>query len=130
MKQISFLLLAFFMLSCGADVGHYSKTDTVRIPRVNFRIVLPTKVISGDYIDSIVMIDSSKYEFKDVLKTSGGHWVRDTFAFGRIVVDTLRDSLKRPLFDTAHKPLMNTLYYPIPSGYWQKNIVPTILPIK
>lgn len=116
--------LSVVLLSCNNSQGdhHPNKMDT--IPRVLFRIHYPNGTWSGPFLDTVIFQIVSKYTFKDSANSSGGHWTTDTSCFGRVLVDTLRDANKKPIYDTSHKPLMNYIYYTIPKGYVQKVTIP------
>lgn len=124
------LIALLFILSmtcggCGDSPGktHPTKLDTLH--QALFKIRYPNGKLSVLYADTVICQISSKWVFKDSANNSGGHWVSDTSAFGRVVEDTARDGFKKPLFDSLHRPIWHYTYYIIPKGaYLQRITIP------
>lgn len=113
----------FLILSCSQPATEYhpNKLDTTQ---ALYRVRYPNGVWSPPTLDSVIIQTVSKWEFKDSVHSSGGHWVTDTVHYGRIADDTARDAAKKPLFDSLHHPLPHYIFYPIPRGYYQKVTIP------
>lgn len=111
-------------VSCSSPEGsHRNKLDT--ISKALFRVQYPNKDWSGPIMDTVLIQYISKYVFKDSVQNKGGHWVTDTFTYGRIIDDTSRDVLKKPILDSTKRPVWHYIYFAIPRGYWQKVTIPT-----
>jgi len=126
-----FLLASILNLSCNSDTykEHPNKLDS--FPSATFRIMLPNKTLSGYYVDTVIYQIVSKVLFKDSADSAhlrNGWYHTDTFRFGRIVVDTVRDSLKHARFDSLKHPYMSAVWYPILKGYEYHGSIPNVLP--
>src|ERR1700690_316581 len=128
MRYFSFLILVM-AFGCGSGGGykdHPNKLDT--FPLAHFRVMLPNHTLSGHYFDTAIYQVVSRWAFTDTATSSGGHWQTDTFFYGRIVTDTIRDANKKALFDSLKHPRWTAIWYPILRGYVEPSTIPNVLP--
>lgn len=113
MKRLVILgiIATFFAISCSQPTHKaINKTDSVfvlvRYPGGN-----------GYLLDTGVR----QIVAKEVLdtETHKGKWISDTSVFVKQNVDTLRDSLRRPIFDSLHHVRYRRQYFPVPDSLYQ-----------
>ena len=112
MKHLSVILgLVILFYSCknSGTSYHPNKLDT--FPQALYRIKFPNGLLSAPLLDTAILRISSKYVLLDSTKGTGGHWAVDSQYYGRIANDTLRDALRRPLYDYLHHPQWSYTYY-------------------
>jgi hypothetical protein len=104
------LMLTVVGYSCNSDSkAHPNRLDT--IPKALFKQKVANGTVIGPYLDTVIYQYVSRYVFKDTPTSSGGHWITDTFAYGRIPDDTLRDAQRHAIFDSAHHPKIHYSFY-------------------
>jgi hypothetical protein len=116
---MKYLIIAILLASCtSTGTRHNTRLDTV--PQALFYLHDKKGKKVGPYLDSAIIEITSHWVFQDSMKETGGHWKVDSDYWGRILDDTLRDSVRRPLYDTGHHPRWHYAYYLVPDSLIQR----------
>ena len=105
MKYLALFALATVVnYSCGSKATVFKPTkDTV--------LVVANNVGDNKFMDSAIRITRRVFVAKDSGSTSGEWQTVTLYSLGQRT-DTLRDSLKRPLLDQFHNPIVHFTYSP------------------
>lgn len=105
MKNLCFFLFGLLMFSCGQN------NSTVMKPKIDTILVSCRQIDNQVFLDSAIRTVYSKRTFKDSSSLQG---ILSTDTSYRLMqaVDTLRDSLHKPIFDANHNPRYRFAYSP------------------